>query len=129
MFIFSELQTPSLPLVNKLTETSKPKNPKDMDTVFRPTPLPPAGANSTSTDEPKGRALNFTMEEQTVGNVLSQNATHDEFGDLSDVSIDNDDEDDEMLSGKILAPKGMPNNRTIGNVPPALICRLLTRHF
>ncbi|XP_019877243.2 putative epidermal cell surface receptor isoform X2 [Aethina tumida] len=110
----NELQTPSLPLVNKLTETSKPKNPKDMDTVFRPTPLPPAGANSTSTDEPKGRALNFTMEEQTVGNVLSQNATHDEFGDLSDVSIDNDDEDDEMLSGKILAPKGMPNNRTIG---------------
>lgn len=53
-----------------------------------------------TTEEPKGRALNFTM--NNTGNVLSNSS----YGtsDLSDVTID-EDEEEEQSNPRILAPK------------------------
>uniref|UniRef100_A0AAR5Q6V1 Epidermal cell surface receptor n=3 Tax=Dendroctonus ponderosae TaxID=77166 RepID=A0AAR5Q6V1_DENPD len=93
---------------------------------FRPTPLPlstsPTSNNSfwmknsttpLSAEEPRGRALNFTLHAAHDGNNLpNMTASHDEF-DLSDVTILDGDEDgmEEMLSPKILAPVHRVENK------------------
>ncbi|CAH1125802.1 unnamed protein product [Ceutorhynchus assimilis] len=91
---------------------------------FRPTPLPlttlsitnsslsknsTSKSNATSVvplstpEEPRGRALNFTLHEtQNANNNLANSSKNDEF-DLSDVSI-NDDDMDEMIVPRILVP-------------------------
>ncbi|CAH0551231.1 unnamed protein product [Brassicogethes aeneus] len=114
-----------------ITEISKPKTPpksmsmlaEDMDQIFQPTPVPKtttnnstSSANLTTSEEPKGRALNFTMEEQSGGNVLSQNVSHDEFGDLSDVSISNEDDEEikPKVEKKMLVEKEKLSNKTMG---------------
>lgn len=62
-------------------------------------------------EEPKGRALNFTVNESTSGNILSSNGTaHDEFGDLSDVTINEDEDDHEMQTERISTPKVTGHN-------------------
>lgn len=98
---------------------------EDMDHVFRPTPLPTDTSKITTVastvDEPKGRALNFSMDEHHVGNILSNSSAdhhhhhtdHDDF-DLSDVTIGDDDEDMDMLTSKILAPKMESKNTSFG---------------
>ena len=70
-------------------------------------------AEDQMSDEPRGRALNFTMKDPNSENVLSSNTTtHDEFGDLSDVSINEDEDEDEhsMQTERILTPKVTGHN-------------------
>ncbi|RZC41146.1 epidermal cell surface receptor, partial [Asbolus verrucosus] len=71
---------------------------------------------SIPAEEPKARALNFSIDDPNTGNILSSNATaaHDEFGDLSDVTIGEDEDVDEheMQAAKILAPKLTGHNVT-----------------
>lgn len=100
---------------------------EDMDHTdhsFVPTPLPTSELSAMSQkttkpvlEEPKGRALNFSMEDHHGGNVLSNltsgHQDHDDI-DLSDVSIGEDDEDMEMLTSKILAPTLEPKNSSMG---------------
>lgn len=94
------------------------------DNSFIPTPIPPSELTGTGVksskmvlDEPKGRALNFSMDERHVGNNLSnvtaRHLGHDDI-DLSDVTIGDEDEDMEMLTSKILSPKLESKNSTIG---------------
>lgn len=94
------------------------------DHSFIPTPLPSSELSSSgmkttkpTPDEPKGRALNFSMDEHQVGNVLSNVSVghhqHDDI-DLSDVTIGDDDADMEMLTSKILAPTAEPKNSSMG---------------
>lgn len=94
------------------------------DHSFASTPLPASelsdsGQKTTkpSLEEPKGRALNFSMDEHHVGNVLSNSTArhheHDDI-DLSDVTIGDDDEDMEMLTSKILAPTMESKNSSLG---------------
>lgn len=76
--------------------------------------VPLSNSTNKTIDEPRGRALNFTIDEHGHQNVLSSNtSTHDQFGDLSDVSMDNDD-DDERYDGKIITSKLLENNKTLG---------------
>lgn len=93
------------------------------DHSFIPTPLPPSELSNNENkntkptlEEPKGRALNFSMEEHHVGNILSNSSAkhleHDDI-DLSDVTIGDDDEDMEMLTSKILAPTVEPKNESL----------------
>lgn len=49
-------------------------------------------------DEPKGRALNFT--------IADTNNTHDEMGDLSDVTIDENDDEHEKILNVTICTKG-----------------------
>lgn len=90
------------------------------DHSFMPTPLPSSELSHIDNkptkpilEEPKGRALNFSMDEHHVGNILSNSSAkhhdHDDI-DLSDVTIGDEDEDMEMLTAKILAPKVEPRN-------------------
>jgi hypothetical protein len=70
-------------------------------------------------EEPKGRALNFTMDEPGAGNVLSGNSTaRDELGDLSDVTINEDEDVDEheMQAERILTSKATGHNVTNSTV-------------
>ncbi|XP_063921536.1 putative epidermal cell surface receptor isoform X3 [Zophobas morio] len=86
------------------SHTPKPKDlPKSMNML----------AEDQMSDEPRGRALNFTMKDPNSENVLSSNTTtHDEFGDLSDVSINEDEDEDEhsMQTERILTPKVTGHN-------------------
>lgn len=86
------------------SHTSKPVNkPKVMsmlaedqiDTVFRPTPVPTANVtDKNATEEVKGRALNITASEHQVeGNVVAVKASG-KSADLSDVSISSEEEED-----------------------------------
>ncbi|KAJ8953042.1 hypothetical protein NQ314_007417 [Rhamnusium bicolor] len=94
-----------------------------VDNVFRPTPNPSSESpnsteNSTealtsSADEPKGRALNFTIEEENRDNILSNSSRHHNDFDLSDVTIHDDDFDMDYNS-KILGPKSQLHNLTLG---------------
>lgn len=69
-------------------------------------------------EEPKGRALNFSMDEHHVGNILSNSTGSHQMqeDDLSDVTIGDDDEDMEMLTSKILAPTVVPSNISLGKL-------------
>lgn len=91
---------------------------------FQPTTPPTEEARSgttmpqskaTNSPEPKGKALNFTLDENNQENNLSGNlSTFDKFGDLSDVDMDND-EGDVTPMAKILSPKVTEsNNKTSG---------------
>lgn len=95
------------------------------DHSFVPTPLPSSevfdsGQKTTkpTMEEPKGRALNFSLDEHHVENVLSNSTMtqHHDHGDidLSDVTIGDDDEDMEKLSSKILAATLEPKNASVG---------------
>lgn len=95
------------------------------DNSFVPTPLSSSELSDVSMknskltlEEPKGRALNFSMDEHHVGNILSNltasHHMHDD--DLSDVTIGDDDEDMEMLTSKILAPTVVPHNTSQGKL-------------
>lgn len=84
--------------------------------VFQPTIIPPSSTiqQNVTVDESKGRSLNFTLE----NNNLSNSSSFDKYGDLSDVDMDdNDDEDvienDQANFAKILTSKHVENN---GNV-------------
>lgn len=94
------------------------------DNSFIPTPLPASELSGTGVkssklilEEPKGRALNFSMDEHHIGNNLSnvtaRHLGHDDF-DLSDVTIGDEDEDMEMLTSKILSPKLESKNASLG---------------
>ncbi|KAJ8960312.1 hypothetical protein NQ318_004038 [Aromia moschata] len=65
-------------------------------------------------DEPKGRALNFTVEEEDPNNVILSNSSsyHHDY-DLSEVPMDHEDEFD-VVKSKILAPKFQLHNSTLG---------------
>ncbi|XP_028134992.2 putative epidermal cell surface receptor isoform X2 [Diabrotica virgifera virgifera] len=95
---------------------------EDSDAPFQPTPVPVTESNivdknsakinsSAAAEEPKGRALNFTLGGHENDNVL-MNPTNHSGVDLSDVSIgdDDDDFDMEMLHPKILSPKAELKN-------------------
>lgn len=132
------------------THTPKPLNqPKSLSMLveesegFKPTPVPSAPVLSKNTtnqttnnstlekeakskiETPKGRALNFTLAENTTGNVLSSNSTNDGDSDLSDVTIGDEERDEDMSHAKILVPKlekseekkgDMKMNSTIGGI-------------
>lgn len=96
--------------------------------VFQPT-IPPTTQSTSmtttisikdaTTDEPKGRALNFTPAEHNHENVLSSNvSTFDKFGDLSDVSMDADDGDEPLSpNAKILTSKIVEtSNKTLSKL-------------
>ncbi|CAH1116582.1 unnamed protein product [Phaedon cochleariae] len=102
---------------------------EDSDNVFRPTPVPSPAAKTTKTtnmpeansvlplEEPKGRALNFTAADPQIhsANILTNSSEHHTDFDLSDVSInDEDDFDMDMVHTKILAPKSISKNLTMG---------------
>ncbi|CAH1181924.1 unnamed protein product [Phyllotreta striolata] len=93
---------------------------EDSDMGFQPTPLPSveplfpetstasneiSDKNATGpVEEPKGRALNFTMSKHDGENVLHNASSIDT--DLSDVTINDDDNFDmDVVQPKILAPK------------------------
>lgn len=69
---------------------------EEEEPMFRPTAI------TLSQEEPKGRSLNFTIDEHTHNNDLSKNVTTSngtkkKVIDLSDVDMDNDEEETEML--------------------------------
>lgn len=93
---------------------------EDMDNVFRPTSLTyttskpeqdsKSSSKTTLSEEPKGRALNFTTDRHTISNVLSNSSLLVNDFDLSDVSMDNEDE--EEIVPRILATKSLTNSTT-----------------
>lgn len=75
--------SPKIPSLNMVSEEHMAMLESTKDSS-NSSGVPPEG--------PKGRALNFTYTENNNGVSATNFSTHDEFGDLSDVSI-NDDED------------------------------------
>ncbi|KAJ8985950.1 hypothetical protein NQ317_010708 [Molorchus minor] len=71
-------------------------------------------------DEPKGRALNFSTEEEDPNNVISSHSSngHDNVNDDLDEATENDDDSDDydmhIVRTKILNPKLQPHNSTYG---------------
>ncbi|XP_056635331.1 putative epidermal cell surface receptor isoform X2 [Diorhabda sublineata] len=99
---------------------------EDSDGTFQPTPvsistsfdpsLSKANNSSMIADEPKGRAINFSMDAHENENILLNSSNPNDF-DLSDVSINDDDDFDEMIQPKILSPKNV-----LDNTSPDLFC-------
>ncbi|XP_018569451.1 putative epidermal cell surface receptor [Anoplophora glabripennis] len=68
---------------------------------------------TNAVDEPKGRALNFSVEEENPRNVLSNMSHHHDEDNSDDVTIHDDDNfnlDVDSLDSKILAPKNQIHN-------------------
>lgn len=91
------------------------------DSVFHQTipPLPLSSSSSTMTnltEESKGRSLNFSLE----NNLSDNHSTFDKYGDLSNVNMDEDDDDvltdnDQVNFAKILTSKHAEStNITLG---------------
>lgn len=132
MYLFADILLASTTEEVETHTTSLLDKPKSMnmlaedvdhsDHSFLPTALPSTDVSPKTTkptfEEPKGRALNFSVGEHHTENVLSNTTTkhgdHDGL-DLSDVTIGEDDEDMEMLTSKILAPTMESKNSSLGN--------------
>lgn len=69
-------------------------------------------SSTNSTDEPKGRAINFSLAEHNNENILMGNVSSKQTSveDLSDVSMDDDEMEDENM--KIMTPKVTDNSTT-----------------
>lgn len=110
------------------TYTSKPaQNPESLSMIneeeHHHTPFAPTPPATTAHDDPKARAINFThMDEDPIPNELTKNISKKETKkkvlDLSDVSMDDDEEDidmeDEMLNARILTPNGAASSSSNG---------------
>ncbi|XP_074036890.1 stranded at second isoform X1 [Leptinotarsa decemlineata] len=111
-----------------ITQTTAPlPKPQSLDmlaedsyNVFRPSPNPSSELNTVqrsafSKEEPKGRALNFTVDEHHAGNILSNFSKHHDDFDLSDVTIgDDEDFDMDLDHHKMMLPKSDSKNSTFG---------------
>ncbi|KAL1501149.1 hypothetical protein ABEB36_006533 [Hypothenemus hampei] len=100
-------------VLNMMAEEDDRMEKSNEDMSFRPTPLPskPMKPNNLSTlEEARGRALNFTV--VTNNNKLEKNSSktnedQEQHFDLSDVTIDDEEDDLEDLDvkPKIIVPK------------------------
>lgn len=82
------------------------ENPASGNDTVTPTKNNSDVESKNKKDEIIGRALNFTVNDRNTENGLTHNvSTYDKYGDLSDVSMDDDDDEEMVEKAKILAMK------------------------